>query len=202
MKIKRLTHTLLTRYSVVSPDVDDLSTVLARRLNQQPAFATELVAFFDEDAAMRRRHEQGREEIRRTYEAIEADRTERVRFETRAELTVATQQHEDVCRHERESFKNKFKASLTAGVPSGGTGDHEGDGTPAGIESQELRGTNDTRTEGSIFGHQSYDSDPTSNINFTDSGYGSNESYCFNCSSISFVDSKGFCVGCDFLQPI
>ncbi|KAL8654929.1 MAG: hypothetical protein Q9210_001204 [Variospora velana] len=185
----------------VSPDVDDLSTVLARRLKQQPAFATELVTFFDQDAAMRHRHEEGREAIRHNFEATEAQRVEQARVETRAELASATRQHEESCRHERESFRNKFKASLAAEVSPDVVQDIEGDGIPAHSESQELRGPIDNTWMGASIEHlRPYDAHPTSDVNITDSGYGSNETYCFNCNSMSYIDSEGSCVGCQLLQ--
>lgn len=145
---------------------------------------------------MRHRHEEGREKIRRRYEAVEAERVEQVKSETRSESKIATQQHEDSCRLERENFKDSFRASLAADGLSTPMRDPEG-----AVDPQEPRGTiDDTSIDGPVLQNQPYASHQTSDVNFSDSSYGSNESYCFICCQTSFVDSNGCCVACLFQQ--
>lgn len=198
MQAKEIDYTLLTSPPVVSPDVDDLTTVLASRLREHPAFATELVSFFDQDAAMRHRHEEGREEIRRQYQAIEAQRIEQVRLDTAVELTVATQQHEDSCRQERENFKCSFKASLVSGSSFDLRGGLGAETTNAINQSQGLGDSTGDLEQDSVLQHHFYDTRRVSDINFPDSDYGSNEIWCPKCYMI--LDADGICIGCQILQ--
>ncbi|KAL9027607.1 MAG: hypothetical protein Q9180_007306, partial [Flavoplaca navasiana] len=209
------------RNEVPSPFVsaydDDLTTILSNRLKQDPSFATELVTFFDQDAAMRHRHEEALDGIRRSYEAIEAQRIEQVKVETRAELTVATKRHEESFRQERENFKSRFRGALAAGNSLDAGYDLGTDAVYANIQSQGPRGssydlgidpdlipsqgpggsTNNLVVDPDLQ-HQSHDTHPISDVNFSDSGYGSNER-CPDCCMMLDPNAEG-CWWCDILS--
>ncbi|KAL8829936.1 MAG: hypothetical protein Q9170_005957 [Blastenia crenularia] len=182
----------------VSSDVEDLSTALASRLEKQPAFATGLVEFIDEHAAMRHRHEEGREELRRHYESIEAQRVEKVKVETRAELTIAMEEYEDVCKHERDSLKANFEASLSANDSSKATENINGAVTSTDNGNQEQL-WNTAIGNSTLQRH--LDIPPMNfNIDFSDSGYSSNGPSCLCCGNMFYIDSEGFCQACRTLQ--
>ena len=167
---------------------------MENRLTQQPTFATETITVANQYAAMRHQHEEGREEIRRRHEAIEAARIEQVKSETRSESRIAMQQHEDNCRLERERLKNRFTASLAADDLSAPTRNPE-----EAVEPQEPRGTiDDTRIDGSAPQDQSHAPHQASDVEFSDSdfAYTTTMSRCYFCREMSFVDSNGCCLEC------
>ena len=197
-QIKSIEHSRLISRLVVSADVyDDLTTILFNRLKENPPFATEVATFFGQGAAMRHRYEEGLDEIRRRYEAVEAQRIEQVKLETRAELTVATQRREESFRQERENLNNRFEDALAAGNSFDAGYDLGTDAVYANIQSQGPGGSiNDLGVDPDLQ-HQFYDTHPASDVNFSDPGYGSNER-CSNCRMMPDPNDEG-CWGCRIL---
>ncbi|KAL8794955.1 MAG: hypothetical protein Q9195_002537 [Heterodermia aff. obscurata] len=152
----------------LTADVDDRNTLPNNRRTQQPTYADELHNQYD---AMYHRHVEGREVIRRRYEAVEAERIEQVKSETRSEYTIATQQHEENCRLERERLKDSFNTSLFADGSSTSARNPEG-----ALDLQEPRDTiDDTRIDGSVLQDQPYAFHQTSDVNFSESDFVNDE---------------------------
>ena len=169
-----------------------MNILLNNRLTRQPTFAIEVVNFFEQNAAMSHRHEEDGEEIRRRHEAVQADRIEQVKSETRSELGIAMHQHEDNCRLERERLNDSFIASLAADGPSNPTRNPE-----RAVDPQQPRGTIDgTRTDGSVLQDQPHTPHQASDFSFSDSDFASIENRCYVCGQMSNVDSNGCCLAC------